>query len=85
MRGGLNDAGWVIVTGLGEGPRAQKYARKSTQTLHRELKGFLHVIHIGRPFRVGKVQKPISHPAYSKAHRYTAFPGKETNDEKNTF
>lgn len=23
MRGGLNAAGWVVVTGLGEGPRAQ--------------------------------------------------------------
>lgn len=74
MSGRLNAAGWVIVTGLGEGPRAQKSAWKSTQTLHRELKDFRHVTDIGRPFRSWESAETNLSPSLQQSSLIHSFP-----------
>lgn len=74
MRGGLNAAGGVIVRGLGEGPRAQKCARKSMQTLRRELKGFRHITDIGRPFRSWESADTDLSPSLQQSSLIHSFP-----------
>lgn len=84
MRGYLNAAGWVTVTRLGKGPRAQKCAQKSKETP--ELKDFCQVTNHRhrKTFQIlGKMQKPVSHLLYSLAHG--AYPKKEMNNEKSEF
>lgn len=86
MRGYLNAAGWVTVTRLGKGPRAQKCAWKSKETP--ELKDFCQVTNNRhrKTFQIlEKMQKPVSHLLYCIAHGYTAYPKKEMNNEKSEF